>query len=172
MKNNNRWEPNYCSIFFFISVDNPKWECDGRTKCSYHRQNRATHCRCPIISKLLRSTRFDRILIFFFAGCCLDERENNRWFGFYEKENLIRCQCYFAFFVCVLLSFVQRSSIVAINGQSFAIFASHWCGGKRNESQMRNWTLLANAVKKDTYEWKLITHCTEKRRVEGGGKME
>lgn len=60
------------------------------------------------------------------------------------------------------------ASIVAISDQSFAIFANHinWYMAKILINKERipdaQLEIIANAVKKDTYEWKLITHCVHK----------
>lgn len=61
----------------------------------------------------------------------------------------------------ILFFFVYRK-IVAIAGQSFAIFASQPNGVLIQKKRIPavQLEIATNAVKKDTYEWKLITHCT------------
>lgn len=109
------------------------------------------HIDAQIIFKLLWPTRDSIDCLFFVSTVLLKEKMIG---GFRSRKKTIFDTMLFCSSLFVRF-FLHRSSIAAINGQSFAIFASHRCATelvKEMNPRCANGHLLANAVKKDTYE--------------------
>lgn len=168
MKNNNRWASKYCSIsfdltrsFFLISVDNPKWEYDGRSQSHQNAviTETAHHSKCTIITKSphpIGSNRF--VFAFFLLVCVCVSRDRENEYN--------RCSFRKNPFCNAVRSLVRSFYEFNCSNQRTII-----CNFRiRKAKAAKKWIpdaqldIAANAVKNNTYEWNLITRLDERMK--------